>query len=239
MPGCIPEQNSLDKQEACMKITRRQLKNILSTVIKEYRVKPGLTDLDAEEVVHDLIGMGDEDYAEQADELARSLGYEGDRYDLAMDEYERVTSINDLMSHPYLNEEQKNRLASIAGKKLKVEFGGMGMYCVGLDGDKMQIVISPGHFTSMLKQIASKHVEAANPYRTLDFNPTAEEKRNAYAEVWKMIIDLSRYTAVSSKFLEQPHYLWQYWLAGSQDAPFKDPWASLEKSGKLIVRAEE
>jgi hypothetical protein len=74
----------------CMKITRRQLRKLISESVNEYRTRPSIGDPEFDDHLHRMISTGDPEYIEQADELAASMGLEGDTFSKSQREYDKV-----------------------------------------------------------------------------------------------------------------------------------------------------
>ena len=73
-----------------MKITRKQLRRIISDSINEYRTRPSVGDPEFDDHLHGMISTGDPDYIKQADDLASTMGLPGDSFSKSQMEYDKV-----------------------------------------------------------------------------------------------------------------------------------------------------
>lgn len=74
-----------------MKITRIQLRKLISESVNEYRIRPSTGDADTDDKIRDMIDTGDQENIVQADDLASMLGYEGEEsFSQAEIEYDNV-----------------------------------------------------------------------------------------------------------------------------------------------------
>lgn len=185
-----------------MKITRRQLRKL----INEIRVKPG-GDMDPEHVekITAMIDSGDEDYIEQADELASMVGHDaGDSFSQALKRYDHVSVMGEIGEFiTYLTDEDIQLLMNVKGKDLRYglhSWAGFGFDMANPDGYGIGKAISPNEFYDMQFRIAAKK-------RDIDDNDIAEHEGmdtgvDAAHKLAQAVMSLSRKTYVSQYTIE-------------------------------------
>ena len=233
-----------------MKITRRQLRKIIS----EIRVKPG-GDMDPESIekITSMIDSGDEDYIEQADELASLLGHDdGDSFSQGLKRYDQVS----LMGHigefiTYLTDEDIQMLMNVKGKDLRYalySWAGFGFSLVNPDGYGIGKAISPNDFFEMQIRIAAKK-------RDIDDDDIAEHEGmdsgvEAAHKLAQTVMSLSKKTYVDKYSIEDAGIAEELVQGQSQmyrSTPlrrykgskydFYEPeYEQLYKAGKLVIK---
>ena len=133
-----------------MKITRRQLRKLITETLLEYRIKPTTGDMSMDDALQAIAGGGPE-YSAQASELAASLGY--DTYLTDVDEYQLVPNMKILS---YMSDTQVDNLMNIKGKSISMvlQYDIAGVVITGQEG--WAPGLNPDELIALELQIANK-----------------------------------------------------------------------------------
>ena len=235
-----------------MKITRRQLRNL----INEVRVKAG-DDMDPEDVatISSMIDSGDEEVVKQADELASLLGHErGDSFSQSLERYDKVSFMADIGEFiTYLTDKDIQLLMNVKGKVLRYAFdgwSGFGFELANPDGYSVGSAISPSEIFHMGIRIAAKKKDPDDDDYDNHILDGTDEQYKAAHKLAQTIMSMSKKTYVDKHLIEDAGIgeeleerksqmyrstpLRRY--KGSKYDFYEPEYEQLYKSGKLVIK---